>query len=206
MSSDINNNLSQEPGVMVAPFNIVPEEAELLNLINLYKRVSNFVAKDSLGKWINTFNYINSLDRDVNQVGGFNLSDYKIPNCLSGLLLPNSVTVTGTSVEKDYLDRPTFSAELACSLLSRNEFNDVSENIEASLFKDKGKTVAVVRKDVKLESVADKSCRNGYVAGSSDVFFPVPLTIDTYKTVAYNYSAKDMLHDAIVQAFKTRPE
>lgn len=195
------------PSFVIGGLSLLPSSPQLMKKIIAFKRVSKFAYdENTLEKWLNTVDYINSLERDAIRVNEqFTIDKYIMPKELKGLILPNSVTITGVSTDKDYLIRPVVKAGYAEEILDREDFNNVSTAIASAIYKDSNRTESISKSDVKFEGVYNKECTNkGFVKEANDTYFPIPVDVLMKKESAYNYDARTLVLDHISDQFKNK--
>lgn len=192
---------------VIGGISLLPTSDQMMKKITAFKRVSKFAYDEStLERWLNTVDYINSLERDAIRVNEqFTIDKYIMPKELKGLILPNSVTITGVSTDKDYLIRPVVKAGYVGEILNREDFNNVSTAIASAIYKDSNRTESISKDDVKFEGVYNKECtEKGLVKEANDTYFPIPVNFLMKKESAYNYDAKTLVLDHISNQFKNK--
>lgn len=145
-------------------------------------------------EYVNTLTAINGLPRYTTQFKGINLSDYKIPKFLSGLILPDSVTLSGAVTDVDFLQRPEVNSEM--KVMAVHEFNDMSYSIIGA-FRSGDGVVNIERLGVLIQDIKDRGSFNAQVRELADPFFPIPLTVRFISDTLFTKMSDDMVDDAL---------
>lgn len=168
----------------------------LFKLLDVHRNTNKLgFSQDDIVRYVTTLTMINSQPRYTTLFNNHNLGDYVIPKPLMGLILPDSVTVTGAVTDVDFLQRPVPPA--GAIALTLNEFNDLSYTIAAA-FRKSGDGVAYIeRPQVLLHEIIHKTSFKDQVKDLADPFFPIPLTVPFINTKTLTKSVEDMLNDAL---------
>ena len=172
---------------------------KLYSIINSAKRVGSVTTtKDEFWKFISTVNLWNKKGKGTNLSAKYNQAEYVIPNFLSGLILPEWVSFTGSTMERNlYPDKIDFPKESA-ELLSPLEFNNIGRSL-CGTFKisiDDMQVMTLRHQTAKFADVVNNQVKDGFVVYSKETFRPIQLCDwYVYPDAAYNTDAETVLTD-----------
>lgn len=172
---------------------------EIFNLLNVRKKVSRLsFTEDQFSKWINTLNAINMLPEDSTWFNGAAIEVYEVPEFLSGLILPEKVTVDGTRISANLRAIETVDGEV----FSHIDFNNMSQAILGVLKIDSSKVVKVAREVVNLTTVLERLVEADCVSAFSCV--PISIVIGPlHKDFYYTTDASEALVNFVSDQMKS---
>lgn len=174
----------------------------IVNTVNSNKKVSrlpmDFQAMTE--RYLDWCEYVNTLPRWTTTFDGEPLDRYPVVDALAGLIYPESVTVSGSDREEDFLLRDEFARPE--DLMTRNEVLNYVD-LFYSLFKADAPntTLASVRGPVSFTSsnVLERFSNEGLCVKDGGDYYPIPLIngIRIFRSLRYNFNELEVIQETV---------
>ena len=168
------------------------------------------MTQDDFDEMLYYIDAMNAIPRDETVFGNYQVERIMIPELLKGMILPNSVTVSGVRRQADYLQRPTLETKVidgqsvVLYQFSLPRWSELCDSFTAQFTKSKAAnevSLASLRTDVTLDKVLPMSMVEGKVSLEQfDEFFPIELNDNVFK--ANQYYVNDYVEPTVHQ-FRT---
>lgn len=159
---------------------------ELLEIAKANKAGSRFTMLDNdFDEMLFYIDEMNSIDRNETIFYNYQLEEIKIPGILKGMIVPNSVTVSGNRLQADYLERQTVDNSLGFKF-SKTRWLELCDTFRAQFSRNedsKEESLSDLRKDVTLDKILSiSSFEDSVSVAEFEAFYPIQLNVNVWRT------------------------
>jgi hypothetical protein len=205
MRTDVVTNLPMQLAKALDSTRTVSKSPYVVKVLNEAKDDYEMKPTVTLKQWVYTIGYLNSQNKDTQVVNGEAIEGFKVPNCLSGLIMPSGVTATGSLKDVDFMVKECCSSLNKDEILSQTAFNIISQGILAN-WKQGGTLVPFKRENQLLTANTDKFSYKGKVQGYGQPFMPVALSINLVDETQLCVDESSLIEEWLLQTLSAAAE